>query len=138
MPCLTTGLIIVWGQSLGGGVAADVAQDKKVAAVILDSTFYSMDEMAAEACPLLPAGILLRYHLRTDRKLGNIHAPVLVIHSINDGIIPYTHGEKVFKAASEPKEFLKVTGSHIGAYFDCEQIYLEGIRRFLGRNVRAQ
>lgn len=105
--------IIIWGRSLGGGVAAEIAQYKNIAALVLESTFYSLDEIARRQYWFLPTTWLLKFHFATGRKLKNILAPVVIIHSVEDNYIPFLQANKLFDCASDPKYMLKITGSHL-------------------------
>lgn len=105
--------IIIWGRSLGGGVAAEIAQYKKIAALVLESTFYSLDEVARRQYWFLPTTWLLNFHFATGRKLKNVSAPVVIIHSVEDNYIPFLQADKLFDCASDPKYMLKITGSHL-------------------------
>ena len=107
--------IIIWGRSLGGGVAAEIAQHKNIAALVLESTFYSLDEIARRQYWFLPTTWLLKFHFATGRKLKNVRAPVVIIHSVEDDYIPFLQANKLFDCASDPKYMLKTTGSHLDA-----------------------
>jgi len=104
--------IVLFGESLGGGVAARLAAQKRPAALVLASTFTSVPDMGAELYPLLPIRLLA--HIRYDSltHLAEITCPLLVIHSRNDDIIPFTHGRRLFEAARPPKQFLEIEGGH--------------------------
>jgi len=125
--------IVLWGQSLGGGVAAQMATEGNFRALIFDSTFFSMEEMAAREYPYLPTGLLLKYPLRNGEKVAKVHTPTLVIHSREDGLVPYEQAERLFDAAAGPKTFLAIKGGHAGGYFDDPARYIGGIRDFLGK-----
>jgi uncharacterized protein len=105
--------IIIWGRSLGGGVAAEIAQHKNIAALVLESTFYSLDEIARRQYWFLPTTRLLKFHFANGQKLRNVHAPVVIIHSVEDDYIPFLQAKKLFDCASDPKYMLKITGSHL-------------------------
>jgi len=123
--------IIIWGRSLGGAIALDVAQDKEVSATILESTFYSMDKMARKQFWFLPVKLLSRYHLRNDRKIDHLRSKLLVIHSSQDEIIPYSHGRALFIKAIGTKEFLEIKGSHNEGFQDSMKSYFSALQSFL-------
>lgn len=110
--------LVVWGRSLGGAAATDVALNRKVGALVLESTFSSMDEMAEDRFWFLPVGLLSRYHFRNADKLAEVRSPVLVIHSPDDEIIGFSNGERLFEKASSPKSFLKISGTHNGGHME--------------------
>jgi abhydrolase domain-containing protein 17 len=97
--------IIVYGHSLGGGSAAELAARHAMAGLILESTFTSAFRVVVPI-PLLPFD-----KFSTLNKLHKIHCPVLVIHGQADRTIPFHHGQTLYKAASEPKLSLWVTGA---------------------------
>ena len=105
---IAAGDIVLFGESLGGGVAAWLAAREKPRALVLASTFSSVPDLAAEIYPFLPVRFLSRYKYNTLDALARVHAPVLVAHSKSDDIIPYSHGERLFAAAREPKSFLEL------------------------------
>jgi len=76
--------IIIWWQSFGGAVAIDLAQNKNIKALVVESAFSSLEEMASSQFPYLPIKFLLKFHFRNDEKISKIHIPVLIIHSIRD------------------------------------------------------
>lgn len=123
--------IIIWGQSLWGAVAIDLAQNKNIKALVVESTFYSVDDMASSQFPYLPVKLLLKFHFRNDEKIKNVHIPILVIHSINDEIINFSNSKKLFPLANESKIFLKTNGTHNGGFSDSYSMYLSTINEFL-------
>ncbi len=123
--------IIIWGRSIGGAVAADVAQNKEISAVVLESALFSAEDIARKYFWYLPVRWLLRFHFETGEKVKNIHVPIFIIHSKEDEIIPFGHGEDLFDMALEPKTFLKTSGTHNEWMFDSNKEYIEGIREFL-------
>ena len=104
--------IVVLGESLGGAVAAWVAEQKRPGALILESTFTSLPDMAARMYPFLPVRVLCRFRYNTLSRVPRIACPVLVAHSPDDDMIPFAQGERLFRAAREPKVFLTLKGSH--------------------------
>ncbi len=103
--------IISYGQSLGTAVAADVAAKNPVGGVILESPFPSARVMARRAFPFLPgAGLAAKSKFETGKKLSEIAAPKLIVHCVNDPVIPFALGEETFLAARGPKTFFRVNG----------------------------
>ena len=95
--------IILYGESLGTGVAAEIAQNEKFAAVILESPYTSIVDVAKVRYPYLPVNLLLKDKFLTIEKIKNISAPVFVIHGILDGMIPVYMGKKVFDEVKSKK-----------------------------------
>ena len=104
--------ILALGESLGGGVAAELACRETLAGLALQSTFTSLPDVGAELYPFLPVRLLGRIRYDTRRKLPQIHVPVLVMHSRGDRLIRFHHAEQNFAAANEPKLFWELTGDH--------------------------
>ncbi len=123
--------IVIFGRSLGGSVAAKLATLVDPQALILESTFTSVPDAAAEIYPWLPVRWLTRLRHATGDYVGDVHCPVLVIHSRDDEIIPYHHGEDIFDAANEPRTLLTIRGGHNEAIVTDEARYIDGLRRFL-------
>ena len=125
------GRIVIFGRSLGGAVAAELARDQQPGAVILESAFTSVPDIAQEAYWYLPARWLSRFEYATVEYVRDIRAPVLVIHGADDGIIPYRHGKTVFEVANEPKRMLTLQGGHNTGFLLSEAEYRRGIGDFL-------
>ncbi|MEJ2178944.1 MAG: alpha/beta hydrolase [Gammaproteobacteria bacterium] len=126
--------IILFGRSLGGVVAAKLGSEVNTDSVILESTFSSARDMASELFPLLSHIILLRFKFDTQGYVKQIMDPVLVIHSPEDEIIPYSLGRKVFDAANQPKQLLEIQGDHNSGFLQSQPQYRKKIDEFLSRD----
>lgn len=104
--------IILFGESLGGAVAAQLAAEMRPGALVLASTFTSVPDLGADLYPLLPIRLLASIRYETLTRLTQIDCPVMVIHSRNDDVIPFKHGQRLFEAARPPKKFLEIDGGH--------------------------
>ena len=127
--------IVVGGQSLGCGVASWLAAQVKPGALILESGFTSVPDMAARIYPFLPARRLARIRYDSLERLPRVTCPVLVAHSPDDEIVPYAFGQRLFEAANQPKEFLVLQGSHNDGYIDTGPAYGATIIRFVDRHI---
>ena len=130
--------IIIYGESLGGAIASYLAQkisqqDNKNAAsgLILASTFTSISDRASELYPFLPIRLLSRFSYNSRDRLPNIKIPVLIMHSIDDEIIPFHHGDRNFQAANQPKKLVKLRGDHNSGFLDSLEIYRNGLNEFI-------
>jgi fermentation-respiration switch protein FrsA (DUF1100 family) len=130
-----TGEIIIFGRSLGAAVAADLASRTTPAAVILESGFTSVADIAAGLYPWLPVRLLSRYRYNNLDKVVLISAPLLVVHSRQDEIIPFSHGERLFERAREPKSFLAIQGGHNDAFLTSRKAYTLGLKSFLDTHL---
>ena len=122
--------IVVYGKSLGGNVAVDLASKAQIKALICDSAFSSAEDMATIVFPLLPAKYFLSVKFDALAKIAKVTCPKLIIHAREDEIVPFRLGEKLFASAAEPKEFLVVSGDHNQIVFE-DQTYLNRLRQFL-------
>jgi len=104
--------IIALGESLGGGIASELAVREKLGGLILQSSFTSLPDIGAELFPWLPVRWLASIRYDTVSKLPDIHCPVLIMHSREDDLIGFHHAEKNFAAAHEPKMLKIISGDH--------------------------
>jgi len=104
--------IVVYGESLGGGIASELCAREEVGGLILQSTFTSLANLGAELYPWLPVRWLGRIKYDTLAKLPRLKIPVLIMHSPEDGLIGFRHGRENFAAANEPKFFCELRGRH--------------------------
>lgn len=127
------GQIVIFGESLGGGVAAQAAEKNQPAALVLASSFTSVPELGAELYPLLPIRLLARIRYDSLARLAQIACPVLVIHSRNDDVISIRHGRRLFDAARPPKQFLEIEGGHNEGFVFGRDEWIRQLDAFLGQ-----
>ncbi len=123
--------ILSYGESLGGGIASELARREKVGGLILQSAFTSIPDVGAELFPFLPVRLLSTIRYATRERLPEIHVPVLVVHSRQDEIVKFGHAEKNFAAANEPKLLVKLSGFHNSVPFENEQLFHDGMEKLL-------
>jgi len=97
--------IIIYGESLGTGVATEIAQNKNFAGVILESPFTSMIDAGKDKYPYLPVRLLLKDKYESYQKIKNIKSPVLIMHGKVDNIVPFHMGKKMYELANDPKYY---------------------------------
>ena len=123
--------ILLFGRSFGGAVAAYLAERHPALGLVLESTFTSVPDMAEELYPWLPVRRLARFQYDTRSRLANIHLPLMLIHSIDDEVIPYNHGKALFASAPEPKRFLTLRGDHNSGFLQNRESYRKGWDDFI-------
>ncbi|MBL3590248.1 MAG: alpha/beta hydrolase [gamma proteobacterium endosymbiont of Lamellibrachia anaximandri] len=128
--------ILLFGRSLGGAVAARLASSYPVRGLILESAFTSVPDMAADLYPMFPVRWLSRFQFDTRAYLESVSCPVLVVHSPDDEIIPFKHGQQLYQAARQPKRFLEIGGSHNMGFLQSGDSYREGLERFITMSDR--
>ena len=102
--------IILYGESLGTGVAIQAAREKMVAGVILDSPYTSILELASQYYPWLPVSLLLEDRYESIRYIRDVHVPIFILHGEADDVVPVEMGRRLFAAANEPKELKTIPG----------------------------
>ena len=121
--------IIIYGESLGTGVAIEVSQNKNFAGVILESPFTSMTDVGKDKYPFLPVQLLLKDRYESDKKIKNIKSPILVMHGRVDNIVPFHMGKKIYELANEPKYFyVQEYGDHM---MDYDEKLLNELKKFI-------
>ncbi|MEI8349659.1 MAG: alpha/beta hydrolase [Candidatus Omnitrophota bacterium] len=122
--------IILYGESLGAVAAVDLAVRHPVKALILEGAFSNAKDMARTLYPYLPSWFL---SLRFDslRKIKKMYAPVLLLHSRDDEIVPYVLAKKLYDAAPGPKHFVELKGGHNSAFLDSQTLYTASLRIFI-------
>ncbi len=127
--------IVLYGESLGGAVAARLAVQQRPGALILASTFTSLPDLGAELYPLFPVRLLSRFRYDTLEYLRRVESPTLLIHSPDDEIVPFRHGRELYNAVSASRELLSIKGDHNSGFIISGDVYAQGIQRFLSRHL---
>ena len=122
--------IILYGQSLGGAVAAELALRRNPSVLIIESSFTSVPDLGASLYPWLPVRMISKFRYSTKDKIGLIGCPKLIIHSTDDEIVPFQHGRILYDKASQPKEFLQTRGGHNDGLLLSGSAYRDGLKRF--------
>lgn len=123
--------IVLFGESLGGAVAAWLAAREQPAGLMLYASFTSVPDMAQALYPLLPARWLARYRYDTRAALADGASPLLILHSRDDELIPFSHGEALLAAARAPKGLVELEGGHNDALLVSRERYAAAVDRFL-------
>jgi fermentation-respiration switch protein FrsA (DUF1100 family) len=130
------GRIVLWGESLGTGVAVALAAEQPIGGLMLDAPFTSAGDIGASAYPFIPVRWFIKDSFRSDQRIRRVKAPLLVLHGDMDGIVPVRFGERLFALANEPKQMVRFPlGGHVdlddhGAP-DAVRAFLNGLPRTL-------
>ena len=125
--------VVIYGGSLGGGVAVDLASRKKHRALVLTKTFTSLPDVAQHLHPWLPVRWIMRNRFDNLGKIGGITSPVFIVHGTADSLVPFEQGQRLFAAANEPKQFMQVNGGDHNDPLPAE--FFQNLQAFL-RNSR--
>jgi fermentation-respiration switch protein FrsA (DUF1100 family) len=123
--------IVAYGESLGGGVATELAVREPLGGLILQSTFTSIPDLGAELFPWLPVRLVGSIKYDNLHKLPRLKIPILILHSRQDRLIAFHHGERNFAAANQPKYFCEINGDHNDALYASRPLFLGAIKDFL-------
>jgi len=122
--------IVVWGFSLGSGVAVAVGAEQSIGKLILEAPYSSVADVAASLFPIFPVRLVIRDPFRSDQRIERVRVPLLIMHGARDQAIPIAFGERLFSLAHEPKRFVRFPdGGHenLGDFGA-----IDAARRFIG------
>lgn len=125
------GRVVLFGRSLGGAVAIELAARHRPAGLVVESTFTSLADVAKIHYRWLPIRLLLRHRYASIEKIASIHCPKLFLHGADDQLIPIAIGRTLYGAAKEPKAFVETPGGHNESGFTYSPKYVETMRSFL-------
>lgn len=125
--------IVLFGRSLGGGVAAWLATRVTPAGLIMESSFTSVPALASKYYPVFPVRWLARIRYDSKTVLAGVRSPVLIVHSVDDEIVPFAHARALFEAAPAPKSLLELEGGHNDGFLRAGAHYVHGLAAFLDR-----
>ena len=121
--------IVLFGESLGSGVAVALASDHEVGGLVLDAPFSSAVDVGAAAYPLIPVRWTMRDTFRSDERIAMVAAPIFIRHGERDSIVPIRFSERLFALAREPKRFVRLP---LGEHSDLDDYGgIEAVKRFL-------
>ncbi|MGC1778609.1 MAG: alpha/beta fold hydrolase [Xanthobacteraceae bacterium] len=125
--------IVVWGESLGSAVAVALAAEKPVGRLILEAPFTSALAIAESRYWYLPVRLLMKDQFRSDERIKKVTAPLLILHGVNDRIVPFKMGEQMFELANKPKHIVRFLD---GGHEDLDQNgALDAVARFLAGDL---
>jgi len=128
--------IIGYGESLGGAVIINLAENHELGGLIIESAFTSIRDMGKTIFPFIP-GFLYKTQLNSLSRIQNIKYPKLIMHSRDDEIVPFIMGERLFEAAGNPKRFVELHGGHNDGFLVSEKIFIAEIDSFLAESKKT-
>ncbi len=128
---LTPGQIVLFGRSIGGAVAIELAHRHAPAALIVESSFTSMVDMGQAQYPLLPIRLIARHRFTSIEKVPQIACPKLFLHGERDTLVPIAMARRLFDAAAEPKHFIATPGDHNSSGFEYSHATIDAVAEWL-------
>lgn len=122
--------LFLFGRSLGGPVAIDLAGRVDCAGLVVESSFTSAIDMGKRLYPFMPVRLLARYHFDAATKIGLVNCPILIGHSPDDDIIPYDMGRTLFERAKSQKRFVVLEGTHNALAYLGNIKYINALQNF--------
>lgn len=110
--------VVLWGESLGTGIAVAVASEAPVAKLVLETPFTSAAEVGASVYPFLPVRLLMKDQFRSDLRIRNVKASVLILHGEKDSVVPIRFGERLYEMIAAEKKFARFPG---GEHYDLDR-----------------
>jgi fermentation-respiration switch protein FrsA (DUF1100 family) len=125
--------LVLWGESLGSGVAVAIAAERPVGRVILEAPFTSAAAVGAQHYWYLPVSLLMKDQFRSDTRIRKVTAPVMILHGVHDRVVPYVMGEQLFDLANQPKHLVRFLD---GGHEDLDEHgALDAVARFLAGDL---
>lgn len=125
--------IILYGHSLGSGVATEVALQVQAGGLIIEGAFTSIPDLGAARYPWFPVRLLASQRFASIEKIGKVSMPKLILHASDDSLVPFAHGQALYAAASAPKEWAQLKGGHMRPFLDDSATYWGRVTAFTQR-----
>ncbi len=125
--------IILYGHSLGAGIATELALHVQAAGLIVEGAFTSVPDLGAGIYPWVPVRVIARQRFENLEKIGQVAMPKLMMHASDDDIVPFAHGQRLFAAARAPKEWVELKGGHMNAFLQDSAHFWSHTRGFVER-----
>ncbi len=134
--CIDSERIVILGRSLGSGVAVALASERPHRALVLICPFTSLPDVVASRYPVLPAHWLMRHRFDSVAKIRSCHQPVLIFHGTHDRKVPFSLGKRLFQAANDPKQFVRVEGADHGSSVEVD--FFPVVRKFVSTTAKLK
>lgn len=122
--------IIIYGRSLGSGMACHLAANNPSKMLVLETPFYSLQSIASWRFPFLPTGLLVKYEMLNWKRLQEAELPIHIFHGTADGVVPYWSGEKLYQTVEGKATFTTIEGAQHNNLIEFDG-YREGIRKLM-------
>lgn len=129
--------IVLFGESLGGPIAAWLAARENPGLLVLASTFTSVSDLATQIYPFLPVRWISRFEYNTLESLQSVTCPVFIAHSPQDEIVPFQHGQRLFQTVSGPKQFLTLQGGHNNGFIFMQPAWQKALGTFMDEHLAS-
>ena len=123
--------IILFGRSLGGSIAAQLAGRVRVGGLVVESAFTSYADIGKKFYPYMPVRWFARFSYRTIDYIKGVSCPAMLVYSRNDEVVPFDFGLEMYEAANEPKKFIEIFGSHNDGFLVSGEVYKEAWTKWL-------
>ena len=123
--------VLLYGESLGTGIAVDLASRVPVGGVVLEAAFTSLADVGQRIFWFLPVRGLIRNRYDSLRKVGKVEAPLLLLHSRDDEYFSIRHARRLVAAARTPARLVELRGKHASAFHDSEDACRAALRQFI-------
>ena len=130
--------LYIYGEDLGAAVAVALATKARAAGLITEGASASVIGNIEQDWPLIPWQYLFRDKFDSLSKIGDVHIPVLLIHSADDDVVPFNDSRRLFARAHDPRELVEIHGSHKDALVDSFDAYYDALSRFVHRQPNAE
>lgn len=131
----TESQIVIYGRSLGSGIASYLATHTRPRLLILETPYTSFEQIIADRMPMLPISLLLKYPLRTDTWLDQVQCPIALFHGTADGVVPYAHSQQLKGLIKGPHELITVSNGNHGNLAGFAE-YRANLARILEQSMR--
>ena len=123
--------LVIFGHSLGSGVAIELASRVPAAGLIVEGAYTSVVERGQELFPYFPVALIATQRFPSLERIASVNMPKLFLHSPDDGVIPHAHGRRLFEAARPPKRLVDVKGGHEDAFRIDKAVYAGAIAQLV-------
>jgi len=127
--------IVIWGMSIGSGVAVDLANHNRAGAIALITPYTSLVAVGKLRYPWIPISLLASDRFESDKKIGAVRAPVYIWHTVEDQVFPIEQARRIYELAPNPKHFEEAHGPHVSHH---DYNFFVHVQQFLNASAGYQ